>query len=93
MPKNVQANLWRMVGIRVLETPHDKKVVGHFLAESLKLNPHDRKTRFVNWSLSIGHGFALTVTRMWQHSLNLIRKRPTQRYLRAKRLQKLFGFR
>lgn len=93
LPKHVQANLWRIVGIRILETPHDKKVVGHFLAESLKLNPQDRKTRFVNWSLSIGHGFALAVTRVWQQSLNIVRKRPTPRYLRAKRLQKLFGLR
>jgi glycosyltransferase involved in cell wall biosynthesis len=98
LPEQVRATLWRMVGIHILQAQHNAELARHYFSESLKINPHDRKTRFLIWSLGMGYSFTLMAIDLWQHSSDLMKMLVTIRYSRTKRLQsrrlqKLFGFR
>ena len=92
MPAYFRANLWRTVGINVLQSEQNGDVAKRYFYESLKINPDDRKTRFLIWSLRIGRSFTLSFISLWQDVLRIMKSLTSDRSSQSRRLQKLFGF-
>lgn len=91
LPAYVRSNLWRTVGINILQRQRNEDIAKPYFRESLRINPEDRKTRFVIWSLGVGHSFTLGLINLWQRSQHWVKRITSARYSQSKRLQKLLG--
>ena len=93
LPAYVRSNLWRTVGINVLQCERNEDLAKRYFDESLKINPEDRKTKLLIWSLGVGHSFTLGLINTWHRSRHLMKRLTSAHYSQSRRLQKLFGFR
>lgn len=91
LPFYKRAEMWRMVGIDVIVTTRRADRTKPFLSKSLEINPQDRKSLFMLWSLKFGVSFALFVIRMWRTFLGYRKKIRTEGNPHSERLQKLLG--
>jgi len=91
MAPSKRADLWRMVGIDALKNGEDPAAVKSYLAESLRLNPSDRKTGLLLSTLSIGRPVALAFVTAWHGFLQVAKKATSVGDSRSGRLQKLLG--
>jgi glycosyltransferase involved in cell wall biosynthesis len=89
LPSDIQSNIWRMVGIDVLQTGHSLDDVRQCLLKSNLINPDDKKTRFLLSSLGFGHTFTLLWVNLWRGWLKVINKLNLQSNTKAIYLQKL----
>ena len=86
-----RADFWRMVGIDALNHAAGSAEVTYFLEQSHKLNPGDRKTGSLLWSLRLGRMWALALVRVWRVKLAIEKKVASLRDSRTEHLQKLLG--
>ena len=93
LPAYVRSNLWRTVGINILQCQRNEESAKQYFHESLNINPEDRKTRLLIWSLGVGHSFTLGLINLWHRSRHWTKLLTSARYSQSRRLQKLFGFR
>lgn len=89
LPLSSRADLWRMVGIDMLQNSDDCEQAKSCFLKSRDLNPHDCKTHLLLWSLSLGKKPTLTFINLWRSLLRFGHKVATDNNSHVEHLQKL----
>lgn len=93
LPTHIRADLWRLVGIDCLKNSHNLERAKLCIKKSFELNPKDRKTRFILWSLMFGRLPVLASIDLWHLILQLRKKLAMVGNPRSEHLQKMLGVR
>jgi glycosyltransferase involved in cell wall biosynthesis len=93
LPASKRADLWRLVGVDCLKNSQDLDRAKLCLKKAFELNPGDRKTRFLHWSLMFGKLPALASIELWHSILQLRKKLDAVENTPSEHLQKLLGVR
>jgi glycosyltransferase involved in cell wall biosynthesis len=91
LPASCRADLWRMVGIDMLQNSHDSEQAKSCFLKSRDLDPHERKTQFLLWSLGFGKEPALAFINLWRKLLKFGHRVTNGNNSHQAQLQNLLG--
>jgi len=91
LPNYAKAYFLRMVSIDILQNDQDVSHAQNYLRKSLQIEPNNRKSQFLFWSMRTSRGFTLGLINFWRLGLYGIKNLTSVNFVRSRRLKRLLG--